>query len=236
MVHECKQGRWVWVIAVFVLLALLPLPAGAQPGCTVRVEAGRIVVAGCNVVTATPARTPTATRTPTPTPTATETPSPTATATTTETPRPTATETPTGAIWGERFGADQEAFVTLAGIAWQGDEAGLALLLLSQSDEGPAEGALAVAWRPAGGVVLMLQRRAGAWVEIGDHVHAQLGPGDQLGARIEGDALTAYVNGVAVAQGIAAWPAGRPDGGYIGLATSEMRGTQLDDFGGGTLP
>ena len=57
---EKRNSRYYLYMAVFVavlLLAALGLwqRAGAQDGCTVRVESGRLVVAGCVVVTATPA-------------------------------------------------------------------------------------------------------------------------------------------------------------------------------------
>lgn len=63
------------VILAAVLLALLVVsPVAAQDGCTIAVESGRIVVNGCNVVTATPTGQPTAV--PTVAPTATHTPTP----------------------------------------------------------------------------------------------------------------------------------------------------------------
>ena len=89
-----RRRYWLY-IAVFALALLLAAfgawqRANAQDGCTVKIVPGGVLLNGCNVVTATPAQTPT--RTPTRTPTATRTPVPTRTAT--PTPSATATLTP----------------------------------------------------------------------------------------------------------------------------------------------
>jgi hypothetical protein len=241
------------LIGVVLLLALLPLPAGAQSGCTVRVEAGRIVVAGCVVVTATPARTATATRTPTPTATVT----PTATATAMETPQPA--RHALGPEWGgdvggyysdgqrlrvagggaifwlEQFGAAQEAFVTLAQI--DRTSTGLALLLLSEAAGSPHPSVLAVRYDPRSGTLQPLHTLAGGWHSLGAPVAAAFAPGDQFGARYADGVLTAWRNGVEVARWRVepAWFA-PPPAGYTGLMTDAAPGWALDDFGGGTLP
>lgn len=210
---------------------------------------------------------PVATETPTPAPTATQTPTetstatPTATATATEvptqlptvTPAPTTTSTETpvpdgvlevdtgGALlWGERFGANQEAYVTIRSAAWQTDTAGLALLLLSQAPDTYTAGALGAAWLPERDMLMLYHYAGGRWQPLGaPKTGVVLWPGDVFGARISGNTLSAYVNGVEQVKAAvpwAQWASGRPSGGYIGLDAERMAGTLLDDFGGGTLP
>lgn len=236
------------LVLVLGLLLLTPDRAGAQDGCTVRVESGRIVVDGCVVVTATPTETPTETATPTPTQTPTETP--TATPGATETPQPARYALGPdwggavagywsdderlrvgeggGILWQTRFGADQEAFVTLAEIDEGG--AGVALLLLSTSAADANRESVAVRYHPGRNVVQVWRGLGGRWTQAGADMPALFAPGDVLGARVAGGLVTAWRNGERLG-GVRL--AGLPAGGYAGLA-AQGGGWALDDFGAGT--
>lgn len=221
------------------------------------------ILQAAGIATSPPA--PTATETPTTAPTAVPTQAPTLapTETPTATPTepvvslPTATSTPaitpteefSGALevttggamfWGQRFGANQEVYVTIKHMEWQTQTAGLALLLLSQSPENYTSGAVGVAYMPELDQLYLYHYAGGKWNLIGSpKTGVVLWPGDVFGARISGNTITAYVNGVERARGTvnwAQWPGGKPAGGFIGLAAEQMTGTLLDDFGGGTLP
>ena len=206
-----------------------------------------------------PAAGPTPTSTPTlpPAPTATPTETPTVIPSATPIEVPSATPTPTiapteefsGALevttggamfWGQRFGANQEIYVTIQHMEWQTQTAGLALLLLSQSRETYTAGAVGVAYMPELDQLYLYHYAGGKCNLIGSpKTGVVLWPGDVFGARINGNTVTAYVNGVERARGTvnwAQWPGGKPSSGYVGLAAEQMAGTRLDDFGGGTLP
>lgn len=209
--------------------------------------------------------TPTETATNTPTPTETQTPTGTPTATPEPSVTPTeaiSTPVPTGTpvryalgpdwagdvagyysdgerlrvagggviLWIEGFGADQEVYVTLAQVDGASNEIGL--ILRSPSHHAVGIGALEVAYSPRRGVVEVWRHDGTALGRLGDAWPAVLRNGDQLGARVQGGILTIYVNGSA----LGALPVGAGAGGYIGLATDGAQGTQLEDFGGGTLP
>ena len=211
--------------------------AMAQDGCTITVHADGITLGGCTVLT------------PTPAPTETPTPAPTATATAARYPLGADWAGATGGyysdgerligdgggaiLWAERFGANQEAYVTLAGIPQRAS--GVALILLAQS-AGGAGPALAVRYNPLSGTLSPWAADAsGRWVSAGPAVAAAFAEGDQLGARYQGGILTGYRNGAEVLRLAVPAPSGEA-GGYAGLNASAMRGWVFDDFGAGTLP
>jgi hypothetical protein len=136
-----------------------------------------------------------------------------------------------GAIfWVAPFAANQEVFVTLAAIDAAGNEVGL--ILRSPSHHAFGLGALEVAYAPRRAVVEVWGHDGTRLLRMGDDIPAVLQPGDQFGARLQGGMLTIYINGAAVA----ALPVDAGSGGYVGLATDGATGTQLEDFGGGSLP
>lgn len=246
-----RRGAWVLTFAVPALAVATVTWTGvnAQDGCTVRITPNGVMLTGCRVVTATPTRAPMRTPTPTATVTATSTPTraPTATPAPTETPTATPTETPDAHEWGrlqpvapaemlwaERFGPDQEAFVTLTAI--DRTSTGVALLLLSQSDETAGGGGLAVRYDPSRDMVQAFASAGGQWYSLGDADPAHFADGDQFGARIAGNALSIYRNGGLLSERmLKALPFDLSGGGWAGLATDGAAGLLLDDFGAGNI-
>lgn len=233
-----RSNRSILYIALFVAAALTVVlflwrDASAQDGCTVRIVPGGVMLSGCRVVTATPTRTPTHT----PTPAATATPTPAATAL-----GPMWAggggafysdgqflRTAWGGgeiIWQQRYGADQEAFITLVDI--DRTATGAALILASAAPE-PGADALLVRYSPMVDAAEVWLRQAGAYSLVSS-TPAHYADGDQFGARLLDGRVTAYRNG----QAVAGWTLSvAPAGGYAGIgAQGEW---VLDDWGAGDV-
>ena len=234
-----KRAAIVLAILLGIVAALVGSGvAMAQDGCTITVHADGITLDGCVVLT------------PTPAPTETPTPAPTATATAARYPLgadwagATAGYYSDGALlhadgggailWRDRFDADQEVYVTLAGMAPNGR--GMGLVLLSQSAEGIEAGALGLRLTPAGALSAQAATTAGQWRQVGASVPTTVKAGDQLGARYMAGRLEGYVNGERVLSVAVAPAFDTTRGGYAGLVTDAAPGWVFDDFGAGALP
>jgi hypothetical protein len=136
---------------------------------------------------------------------------------------------------GTRFGADQEAFVTLS--TSDPAAAELDLVLKAQSSSGWAGGMLEVWYEPANQrVQVWTYSSSQGWVQRGAAIAVALAEGDQLGARVSASGLvTVYRNGQVLAtRDASAWTYASSTG-YIGLWAEGASAALLDDFGGGTI-
>ena len=256
MADQTLRRIYALILTAGLCLSLVtPVQAQGQPySCWMTLDTGRFMLV-CDALP-----TPTPTETPSPTPT--ETPEPTETPVPTETltpePTPVSTQpahyeigpdwlgatdgyysdgerlltTTGGAIfWRQRFGPDQAAYVTLVQIPAAGQ--GLALLLLGQSPDDVTQSVLALRYNQVRGTVQPLYSGGGVWRVAGPEKLITLEAGDQFGARIVGNVLTAWRNGEQAATWTLSSGMAATDG-YIGLAADG--GTWvMDDFGGGDV-
>jgi hypothetical protein len=136
---------------------------------------------------------------------------------------------------GGRFGADQEAYVTLSTIDPASAE--IDLLLKAQGTNGYEDGVLLV-WYDHGGqqVQVWSFTRSQAWVQHGASMPVRFAAGDQFGARASATGIvTVYRNGVSIGSAnVSSWPYAA-SGGAIGLWFVNATNGTVDDFGGGTV-
>jgi hypothetical protein len=141
----------------------------------------------------------------------------------------------TSILWNSSsFGADQEAYVTLAQIDTRSNEQ--SLILKSQSSTGTNAALIYVLYDGASKTVqVWTYHPSQDWVQYGANIPVTLVNGDQLGARARADGIVeVYRNGSLLAtRNITAWPY-YSNGGYIGLWYVNAPGALLDNFGGGT--
>jgi len=134
------------------------------------------------------------------------------------------------------FGADQEAFVTLATIDPNATEIGL--ILKAQSSTGLGAGLIEVLYQPSGNYVQVWTYRntSEGWRQRGTNIPVTFAAGNQFGARAKANGLVdVYKNGTLLAtRDVTAWSYSA-SGGYIGLFNIGAPNTLLDNFGGGTV-
>jgi hypothetical protein len=133
------------------------------------------------------------------------------------------------------FGADQEAYLTLAEVETQGGEHDL--LLKAQGTLSWSSGALEVLYDSVGRKVqVWTYASSQGWVQRGTDLAVTYQNGDQFGvrARANGD-VEIYRNGVLQGvRSVSGWPyAG--NGGYIGAWFASAPNAVVDDFGGGSM-
>jgi PKD repeat protein/lysophospholipase L1-like esterase/Mg-chelatase subunit ChlD len=133
------------------------------------------------------------------------------------------------------FGADQEAYVTFAGVSATATEQNL--LLKSQSTTTWGDGVLEVLYdAPNQRVQVWTWEWPAGWVQHGADIPVTFSNGDQFGARAYADGtVEVYKNGTILAtHDITSWSY-YDQGGYIGLWFIDAQDAVLDDFGGGTI-
>jgi len=140
------------------------------------------------------------------------------------------------AFWKpDTFGADQEAFVTLAKVDREGRQHGL---LLKAQGPKRQHGVILVFYRARehkpGRVGIQTFVPGQGWKTLATF-EATLHDGDQLGGRaLVNGTVQVYVNGELIGEANAgSFFAGK--GGRIGLWFKEAEDARLDDFGGGTI-
>ncbi len=137
--------------------------------------------------------------------------------------------------WRNSFGADQEAFITLADI--NVDATSLGLLLKSQSRRTWGNGVIEVLYSPKDQVIqVWTWEWPKGWVKYGDDIPVMLLDGDTFGARARADGIVeVYLNSVLLeTRDITSWSFYNK-GGYAGLWMIGAQNTLLDDFGGGNV-
>ena len=135
---------------------------------------------------------------------------------------------------GTRFGADQEAYVTISTLDPSATE--IDLLLKAQSSSTWGSGVLEVWYDPANQRVQVWSYSAAqGWVQRGANIAVTLVTGDRLGARMSATGqVTVYRNGQVLGTRDASTWTYASSTGYIGLWTDHAPAALLDDFGGGT--
>lgn len=135
--------------------------------------------------------------------------------------------------WGETFGPDQEAYVTLTSI---NDNANEIDLLLKGQGTSQCD-VLEVLYNPQNEIVQVWTcHNYGNWIQHGTDLSVSFQEGDLFGARARADGtVEIYQNDTLVGSVTvsSSWPY-RGDGGRIGIWTINAQGTIMDDFGGGT--
>jgi hypothetical protein len=133
---------------------------------------------------------------------------------------------PHAALHSDKLGADQEAYVTLAGFESSAEEINLILLAQNEICE-----LVEVLYSPSRQVLEVHTCYFGVWDAHGS-TSATLTAGDRFGARVHSDGtVEVYVNGEARLS--AAIGALENDEGYIGLSGNTSEPIVFDDFGGG---
>ena len=139
-------------------------------------------------------------------------------------------------LWNSSsFGADQEAYLTLAQIDAVTNNK-QSLILKSQSSKGTTSGLIDVRYDGVGHTVqVWTYHPTQGWVQYGDSIPITFANGDQLGARARPDGIVEiYRNGTLLAtRNITSWPF-YTNGGYIGLWMVNAPNALLDNFGGGS--
>ena len=133
------------------------------------------------------------------------------------------------------FGANQEAFVTLANIDPAGTE--IDLILKSQNINSYFGGLIEVLYEPANQrVQVWTYTSSQGWVQRGANLPVTFVNGDQFGARATSDGnVSIYRNGTLLGtRSVSAWTYST-SGGYIGLWLINANASLLDDFGGGAV-
>jgi len=132
-----------------------------------------------------------------------------------------------------RFGADQEAYVTIAVT----DPAAAEIDVLLKSQSSTSGTALLEVWYNAAKkrIRVATYDPVQKWVIRGTDIPVTFASGDQLGARAAADGkVYVYRNGVLLGvRDVTGWPYYASDG-YIGLLVYAPCAAALDDFGGGT--
>lgn len=133
---------------------------------------------------------------------------------------------PHAALHSDKLGADQEAYVTLAGFESSADEINLILLAQNEICE-----LIEVLYSPVRQVLEVHTCYFGVWEAHGSTA-ATLAAGDRFGARLHSDGtVQVYVNGEERLS--AALGALENDDGYIGLSGNTSEPIVFDVFGGG---
>ncbi|HAV77159.1 MAG TPA: bifunctional metallophosphatase/5'-nucleotidase [Anaerolineae bacterium] len=141
----------------------------------------------------------------------------------------------TDIYWKEKFGADQEAFVTFVHVDNYAIENNL--LLKAQSRRTWGDGVILASYDAVNDAVsVWTWKWPQGWKKYGDDIPVTFEDGDTFSARALGNGMVeVYRNGELLGtRDITAWPY-YDKGGYIGLWFSGARDAVLDDFGGGTL-
>jgi hypothetical protein len=134
-----------------------------------------------------------------------------------------------------RFGADQEAYVTLTTI--DPNAAEIDLLLKSQSSTYWGSGLIEVLYDAVNRrVQVWTYATSQGWVQYGPDIPATFANGDRFGARATAaGVVTVYRNGAVIGTAnVSAWPLNAGTG-YIGLWLDGASNAVLDDFGGGNV-
>jgi hypothetical protein len=138
--------------------------------------------------------------------------------------------------WGNTtFGANQEAYVTIAQLS--SDSWELSLMLKSQSRTSYASGVIEVVYSASSNSLeVWTYDPIKGGVQYGASITSLiLTTGDQLGVSSLADGtLQIYKNGTLIAtRNLSGWSYA-DDPGYIGLWFANASGQKLDNFGGGT--
>ena len=133
----------------------------------------------------------------------------------------------------ERFGADQEVYVTLTAINAGSIYSEIGLLLKAQDTT--SQVVIGVFYNPAEEEV-GVWTYTDEWVLHGSPIPVTLVNGDQFGARsLHDGTVEVYQNGELLAtRNVSSWPHFYKNG-YIGLAFVDADDTVLDNFGGGEM-
>jgi hypothetical protein len=128
-------------------------------------------------------------------------------------------------------GADQEVYCTFVQVYPNNSQQSLLLKLHNDGS-----GAIRIAYNAGTDVVQVLTYHpTQGWVQRGADIPVVFVNGDQFGARARADGtVEVYRNGILLgSRSITAWPY-YATGGYVGLGASNVSGTIIDNFGGGT--
>lgn len=142
----------------------------------------------------------------------------------------------TDVYWKEKFGADQEAFVTLVNVSEHATSHGL--LLKAQSNRTWGNGVIEVVYNAREKVVqVWTWEWPNGWVKYGSDIPVTFVDGDTFSARALSDGtVEVYRNGALLGtRDIATWGYYAREG-YIGLWFIGAGDAIVDDFGGGTIP
>ncbi len=134
-----------------------------------------------------------------------------------------------------RFGADQEAFITLNTLNQSASE--VDLLLKAQSSSSWGAGVLEAWYSPTNqDVTIVTFDVSQGWLQHGTAIPVTIANGDQFGVRaLSNGTVEVYKNGVLLAsRDITTWPY-YASSGYIGLWFINGSGTVADNFGGGAI-
>ncbi len=138
-------------------------------------------------------------------------------------------------LWnGTSFGADQEAYVTIAQVDTSSNEH--SLILKSQSSSSSTAGMIYIQYDGSSRTIqVWTYHPTQDWVQYGAAIPVSFVAGDQLGARARPDGIVEiYRNGTLLGtRTITSWPY-YASGGYIGLWMVNAPNALLDNFGGGT--
>jgi hypothetical protein len=147
----------------------------------------------------------------------------------------TATGWNTYILWnGTSFGADQEAYVTIAQVDTSSNEH--SLILKSQSSSSSTAGMIYIQYDGSSRTIqVWTYHPTQDWVQYGAAIPVSFAAGDQLGARARPDGIVEiYRNGTLLGtRTITSWLY-YTSGGYIGLWMVNAPNALLDNFGGGT--
>jgi hypothetical protein len=132
------------------------------------------------------------------------------------------------------FGANQEAYVTLANV----DTTAPNMDLLIKSQESKSKTSfLEVGYNPSKQVISVVSYQSGkGYTTYCNKIPASFSNGDQFGARATADGkVSVFKNGTSLATcDVTAWP-NYASGGYIGFLAWHAPNAAFDDFGGGTI-
>ncbi len=135
-----------------------------------------------------------------------------------------------------KFGANQEAYVTLTTIDTAATE--IDLVLKAQSTTSYLSGAMRVVYKPTTQVVqVWTYTLLSGWVQRGTNLSVTYVNGDRFGARtFSNGQVEIYRNGTLVGTRNASFWSFASSTGYVGLWMTSASNAILDDFGGGTTP
>lgn len=139
-----------------------------------------------------------------------------------------------GAAWNTSFAANQEVYLTLGTLS--ADNAQAINLFLRSTTNANFNNSYVISFEKALGRTTiarlenLVQTDLGAAINFGRDLVA----GDQLGARMQGSTITAYINGRSLGFRTDTTFAGS---GYLGFSLADgFAQTAIDDFGGGAAP
>ncbi|NTU54702.1 MAG: hypothetical protein HGA79_00450 [Anaerolineales bacterium] len=142
----------------------------------------------------------------------------------------------TDMFWKEKFGADQEAFITLVNVSENATSHGL--LLKAQSNRTWGNGVIEVVYNAREQVVqVWTWEWPKGWVKYGSNIPVTFVDGDTFSARALSDGtVEVYRNGALLGtRDVTSWRY-YASGGYIGLWFIGAGDAIIDDFGSGTIP